>query len=84
MKKINNVANCLYLARVTTRLKQSDLAKMAKCSTSMISAIEAGNKIPSVKLVIKIAKALGVSQDTIYMYASEDLKKEIELFWASE
>lgn len=48
-------------AREAVGLTQEELAKEAKLSQGYISQIERGERIPSIKTLLKISAALGVS-----------------------
>jgi putative transcriptional regulator len=48
-------------------LRQIDLAKMIGVFQSEISEIECGKRMPSVYLAKKIAKALGVGVDDLFL-----------------
>ena len=81
MENINSVSDILYVKRVTKRMTQTELAKRAGCSVSMICTIEAGKRIPSVEMIVKIAKALEMDQDDLYICAAEDLRNDIKKLW---
>lgn len=49
--------------RIEYNLTQQDLANRAGVNRSLISFIEDGTKVPSVAVLIKLAKALNVSTD---------------------
>jgi putative transcriptional regulator len=48
-------------------LRQIDLARMVGVFQSQISEIECGKRMPSVYLAKRIAKALGVSLDDLFL-----------------
>ena len=45
---------------------QADLASMAGVTRKSVNAMETGRMVPSVRLALKVARALGVSVDTIF------------------
>lgn len=47
-------------------LTQADLAEKAGITRRSVNAVEAGRMVPSVLLALKIARALGVSVETIF------------------
>jgi transcriptional regulator with XRE-family HTH domain len=46
--------------REKRRMTQEELAKFAGISTVYVAKIEAGDKVPSIQVLMKLAKALGV------------------------
>lgn len=52
-------------ARVDKRYKQKDLCEMTGLSQKYLSAVELGKAEPRIRVVQKIARALGVSVDAI-------------------
>lgn len=52
-------------------MTQADLAAMAGVTRRSVNAIEAGSMVPSVLLALKLARALGVSVDTIFSLTSD-------------
>lgn len=61
-----SVRNALKVQRAMRDLTQADLASMAGVTRRSINAIEAGRMVPSVLLALKIARALGVSVETLF------------------
>ncbi|MEM0171815.1 MAG: helix-turn-helix transcriptional regulator [Conexivisphaerales archaeon] len=53
--------------RIRKSLRQADLARMIGVFQSEISEIETGKRKPSVCLTKRIAKALGVSLDDLFL-----------------
>ena len=75
-----NYATELKMARIQAGIKQSDLAEKAECTQSMISKVENGLLAPSIDLLERIAKELGMSVVIDLVYNQEDIdKKESEL-----
>lgn len=58
--------NTLKVQRAMRDLTQADLAELAGVTRRSVNAIEAGRMVPSVLLALKLARALGVSIDTIF------------------
>jgi putative transcriptional regulator len=59
----------LKVQRAMRDLTQADLAAMAGVTRKSVNAIETGNMVPSIVLALKLAKALGVSIETIFSLA---------------
>lgn len=47
------------------RITQRELANTVGCSEQMISETVTGNKIPSLRLLMKISETLGVTMDEL-------------------
>jgi putative transcriptional regulator len=58
--------NTIKVYRAMRDLTQADLADRAGTTRKSITAIETGRMVPSVVLAMKIARALGVTVDTIF------------------
>lgn len=58
--------NRLKVQRAMRDLTQADLAELAGVTRRSVNAIEAGRMVPSVLLALRLARALGVSVDTIF------------------
>ena len=58
--------NTIIVERARRGLTQADLAVLAGITRRSINAIETGRMVPSVFLALKIARALGVSVDSIF------------------
>jgi putative transcriptional regulator len=58
--------NTIKVARAERNLTQADLAALAGVTRKSVNAIETGNMVPSILLALKIARALGVTVDTIF------------------
>lgn len=56
----------IRVARKEAGLTQQDLAKAVEVSRQTIIAMETGDYAPSVYLAIKIAKALGVTVESLW------------------
>ena len=50
-------------ARLRARLSQSELARRMHVSPAWISHLERGSRLPSARLLVRLADALGVSTD---------------------
>jgi putative transcriptional regulator len=58
--------NRLKVQRAMRDLTQADLAALAGVTRRSVNAIETGNMVPSIILALKLARALGVSVDTLF------------------
>ncbi len=58
--------NTLKVQRAMRDLTQADLAALAGVTRKSVNAIETGRMTPSVVLALKLARALGVSVETIF------------------
>jgi len=75
------INKALRLAREFHRMKQVELAKRLKISTSYLSEIEAGKKPPTIELLDGYAEVFGVPASTFLMFrehvgGKEDPKKQ--------
>jgi putative transcriptional regulator len=59
--------NTLKVQRAIRDLTQADLAARAGVTRKSVNAIETGRMVPSVLLALKLARALDVPIDTIFM-----------------
>ena len=64
------VRNSLKVHRAIRNLTQADLAALAGVTRKSVNAIETGSMVPSVLLALKLARALGVSIDTLFSLES--------------
>jgi putative transcriptional regulator len=62
--------NTLKVQRAIRDLTQADLAAIAGVTRKSVNAIETGRMVPSVLLALKLARALGISVDTIFSLES--------------
>lgn len=62
----DRLRNQLKVQRAMRDLTQADLAELAGITRRSVNAIEAGRMVPSVLLALKLARALGVSVETIF------------------
>lgn len=69
----SSLRNALKVQRALRDLTQADLASMAGITRRSINAIEAGRMVPSVLLALKIARALGVSVETLFSLDGADM-----------
>jgi putative transcriptional regulator len=60
------VRNTLKVQRAIRDLTQADLAAIAGLTRKSVNAIETGKMVPSILLALKLARALGISVDTIF------------------
>ena len=56
----------IKVERAIRDLTQADLATLAGVTRKSVNAIETGRMVPSVVLALKLARALGVTVDTIF------------------
>ena len=61
----------LKVQRAMRDLTQADLAAMAGVTRRSVNAIESGRMVPSIVLSLKLARALGVSVDSIFSLGRE-------------
>lgn len=64
--------NTIKVQRAIRNLTQADLADMAGVTRKSVNAIETGRMVPSVVLALKVARALGVSIDTLFSLDGRD------------
>ena len=57
--------------RMTKGLRLHDLAEKAECSESMLSKIENGRAVPSLKILYRIAEALGLTVGQLFAQPAE-------------
>ncbi len=63
-----SIQNKLKIARVTNGdLTQQELADRVACSRQTIHSIESGKFVPSVELVLKIAKVLNCKVEDLFL-----------------
>jgi putative transcriptional regulator len=62
----DSLKNMIKVQRAMRDLTQADLAALAGVTRRSVNAIETGRMVPSVLLALKIARALGVSVETIF------------------
>ncbi len=62
----NIIADNIRLERLRIRLTQEELAEKSEISTKYINKIEKYKANPSITIVVRICKALGVDLNTIY------------------
>ncbi len=63
---IKIVAENIRIERLRKRFSQEKLAEAADITQNYLSMIEKGTANPSIVVVIKICKALGIDLNTIY------------------
>jgi putative transcriptional regulator len=62
----DELRNQIKVQRAMRDLTQAELAELAGITRRSVNAIEAGRMVPSVLLALKIARALGVTVETIF------------------
>jgi putative transcriptional regulator len=67
------MTNKLKVARVSQQLTQEELAKKAGVSRQTISAIEAGNYVPSTLLALKLGQILTMPVEQIFQLEPQDM-----------
>lgn len=63
--KTNEFGTLLAQRRIQAGLSRRDLAEKVQVGTSTISHLEAGRRLPSVEVAIRLSKELNVSLDTL-------------------
>lgn len=63
---LNTVSDNIRIARLQQRISQEKLAEMVDISTKYLNMIENRKANPTVVIVIRICKALGIDLNTIY------------------
>lgn len=63
--------------RMEKGLKQKDIAAITELSKSSISLIENGKARPSMNSAFKIAKALGVTIECLFIFDYEDKRGDL-------
>jgi putative transcriptional regulator len=63
--------NTLKVQRAMRDLTQADLAALAGITRRSVNAIETGRMVPSVLLALKLARALGVTVETVFSLGTE-------------
>lgn len=58
--------NTIRVQRAIQDLTQADLAMRAGVTRKSVNAIETGRMVPSIVLALKIARALGVSVESLF------------------
>jgi len=64
-------AKALKIARAIAGVRQQELAAMAGVDPSHISLIESGKRSPSVRLLGRISRALGIPEHLLTLLATE-------------
>ena len=62
----DGLQNTLKVQRAIRDLTQADLADRAGVTRKSVNAIETGKMVPSIVLALKLARALGVTVETIF------------------
>lgn len=62
---MRTLASVLKTARIDAGLTQSEAASQAKLSQSALSRIEAGDRVPGSAALLRLAKVLGLSVDSL-------------------
>jgi putative transcriptional regulator len=66
------MTNTLKLERTRINLSQQDLAEQVKVSRQTIHSIESGKFMPSYVLAIKIARALNIPVEELFVVEEKD------------
>jgi putative transcriptional regulator len=62
-----SLRNTLKVQRAMRNLTQADLAALAGVTRRSVNAIETGRMVPSVLLALRLARALDVSVDALFI-----------------
>lgn len=65
------LSNTLKIQRAKLGINQSELSKMVGVSRQTISLIERGDYNPSITLVLKLTKVLGVTTEELFCYMED-------------
>jgi len=68
----------LLSERKKYNLSAQDLAKACGVSRSYITLIENGRRLPGIKVLPKIAEALGLKTDIVLNWYLEDMRKNVK------
>lgn len=66
------LSNTLKIQRAKLGINQSELSEMVGVSRQTISLIERGDYNPSITLVLKLTKALGVKTEELFHYKEDE------------
>jgi len=70
------VRNTLKVQRAIRDLTQAELAALAGVTRRSVNAIETGRMVPSVLLALKLARALGVSIETVFSLGGTGIRQD--------
>ena len=66
------LSNTLKVQRAKLDMNQSELSKLVGVSRQTISLIERGGYNPSITLVLKLTKVLGVRTEELFQYEEDE------------
>lgn len=66
------LSNTLKIQRAKFEINQSELSKMVGVSRQTISLIERGDYNPSITLVLKLTKVLGVTTEELFIFKEDE------------
>lgn len=70
--------NKIASLRISKGINQSELARKAEISRSYLIAVEKGTSVPTVEVGSRIANALGVTLDDIFLPRASDMNDSAE------
>lgn len=70
--------NKIASLRISKGINQSELARKAEISRSYLIAVEKGTSVPTVEVGSRIANALGVTLDDIFLPSASDMNDSTE------
>ncbi|ORN13316.1 helix-turn-helix transcriptional regulator [Lentilactobacillus parabuchneri] len=70
--------NKIASLRISKGINQSELARKAEISRSYLIAVEKGTSVPTVEVGSRIANALGVTLDDIFLPRVSDMNDSAE------
>ena len=70
IEKAMEYGRALRICRAALKMSQQDVAKRARITTSYLSLIESGKRVPTLGTLEKVCKALGVPAHLVMLLAA--------------